>query len=420
MALAEAEALLNSSKITPPFNTTFPGSNTDTGADADPVVDPMNTSLQDLYPDLPTASAPTPSTVQTPTGAQTQDTDKSLSNVGTPGVAEAATEGLADSTGNINAEQTAVSDDQLVDKELERILGKDSPLLARARADAARLANSRGLQNTSIAAGMAQGALVDRAMPMAQQNASQAFQRETSNTALRQEASMFNESERNRLAALEAELGTQVSVFNAEQLNQAERLAAQMRVAQDQQDADAYNRASLQLAELQRSAQAQQADINFAAEQQKADAQNRMVEQRMSAITALNEQYLRGSQAMDLATIQGTYQQIIATNQTAGQLYQSYFNGISSVMDNPEMTPTQIATAVAGMQQMLEASLRMIAKMNDMDFGNIGATIPGGSQTDSNTLPGQPGGPSSPPPSIPGGTPGGGGGAYIPGAYDRK
>jgi hypothetical protein len=411
-----------------------------------------------------------------------------VAEVGTPGVAVADPSGALSQAAGVTGEQTDLTSEQQVDAELARILGQDSPLLARAREEAKRYANQRGLLNTSIAAGATMGAMVDRALPMAQQTSAQGFQREMANTQLRQQATTFTASEQNRMSALAAELGTSVSVFNAEQLNQAEslsaqmrtaleqqdtdaynrasmqfaelqrsadqqrsqlmfeagvfnaeqlnqaeslsaqmrtaleqqdtdaynrasmqlselrrsaeaqesqqmfeagvfnaeqlnqaeRLSAQMRTALEQQDTDAYNRASMQLAELKRGAEAQQVDIGFAAEQQRSAEQQAYNQQIIDRVSQLNEQYLRGTQAMDLATIQGTYNQIISTNTTAANLYQSYFNGIAGVMDNPEMTPTQIAMAVNNMQSMLEASLRMVAEMNNMDFGDIGATLPGG------------------------------------------
>lgn len=406
-----------------------------------PPVDPFGTSLEDLYggEEVPMATGPGVPSVPTPGGAGVTGTDRSAAEVGTPGAAAAETGAigspsqaqadtdLISQAEGLSPEQTALTPEQQADAELARITGQDSSLMARARAEAAQYANRRGLQNTSMAAGATMGAMVDRATPLALQNAALGAQRERENTMLRQEAGMFtsaeqnrlnalsaelgtsvstfNASEQNRLAALEAELGTSVSVFNAEQLNQAESLAAQMRTALESQDAEAYNRASMQLADLQRNAQAQQADISFAAEQQRVAEQQAYNQQVIDRVSTLNEQYLRGSQAMDLATIQGTYNQIISTNQTAGQLYQSYFNGIAGVMDNPDMTPSQIASAVDNMQRMLEASLRMVAEMNAMDFGDITGTIPGGAPPAPRPGPGGPNLPT-PPPSVPPRVPG--------------
>ena len=104
----------------------------------------------------------------------------------------------------------------------------------------------------------------------------------------------------------------------------------------------------------------------------------------MDRVTELNTQYLRGEQAMDLATIQGDYQQIISTNATAGSLFQSAMTGIATILDDPDMTPAQAASAVNQIATQLEGSLAMLAGINDMNFGDITGTVPGGA------LPGTP------------------------------
>lgn len=203
------------------------------------------------------------------------------------------------------------TDQQIVDAELARILGEDSPLLAQARQEAMRIANARGLQNSSIAAGMAQNNMVAAAMPMAQQNAAQAQER-----AIR---------------------------------NQAEQ--------------QVYN------------------------------------QQVIDGVTRLNEQYLEGTQALDIQQLASQYQLLISTNETAGSFFNGYMNAIGSVMSNPDMTPSQIAEAVNNMGRMLESGLIMIAEINNMDFGEaVEDIVPGA---------GPPGGPSAPPggPGTPGTTP---------------
>jgi hypothetical protein len=59
----------------------------------------------------------------------------------------------------------------LVENRLEGILSKDSPLMQRAATQGMQYANSRGLLNSTMAAGAAQGAMIDRAFPIAQQDA---------------------------------------------------------------------------------------------------------------------------------------------------------------------------------------------------------------------------------------------------------
>jgi hypothetical protein len=359
----------------------------------DPVVDATNPTVQDLYPnggEYGDVVSSTPGTVADPTGASVTENNQSVSNIDTVGAADNATDrigGMLDAGAGIDASQTELTAEQRVDEELARILGQDSPLLAQARAEAAKYANSRGLQNSSMAAGMTYDAMVKAGLPMAQQNAQQALQREMANTQLRQAADQFSAEEQTRLAGLEAELGQQLNLFNADQLNKAETIMAQMRTAMEQQDTDAYNRASQQLATLQRDASAQQAELDYRSSQAEADALNQRNSQIISSVTALNQQYMQNMGNADIANIQGTYQQLIAVNQTAGQIYNSMLSGIASIMDNPEMTPAQVASAVGEMQKMMEASLRMVASMNDLDLGDIGGTIPGGDTSDGATTP---------------------------------
>lgn len=57
------------------------------------------------------------------------------------------------------------------------ITSQESPLMQQARTDAAKLANRRGLMNSSIAVGAAQDAVIRSALPIASQDSAQAFQK---------------------------------------------------------------------------------------------------------------------------------------------------------------------------------------------------------------------------------------------------
>ncbi|MDV7394716.1 hypothetical protein RZS08_25250, partial [Arthrospira platensis SPKY1] len=71
-----------------------------------------------------------------------------------------------------------IGPEQTVEGRLANILATDSPLMQRAATQGMQFANSRGLLNSTIAAGAAQGEMIDRATPIAQQDASQAWQRQ--------------------------------------------------------------------------------------------------------------------------------------------------------------------------------------------------------------------------------------------------
>lgn len=62
-------------------------------------------------------------------------------------------------------------DGAFVENRLAGILASDSPLMQRAQTEGMQYANSRGLLNSTMAAGAAQGAMIDRALPIAQQDA---------------------------------------------------------------------------------------------------------------------------------------------------------------------------------------------------------------------------------------------------------
>lgn len=64
-----------------------------------------------------------------------------------------------------------VDDGMLASKQLESILSKDNPLFEKARARASQTSNARGLLNSSINASAGESAMLDVALPLAQQDA---------------------------------------------------------------------------------------------------------------------------------------------------------------------------------------------------------------------------------------------------------
>jgi len=69
--------------------------------------------------------------------------------------------------------QEWVPEDDRVDSEVDRITSKDNPLMLRAAQTGKSYAARRGLINSGLAAANAQTAVLDKALPMASQNASQ-------------------------------------------------------------------------------------------------------------------------------------------------------------------------------------------------------------------------------------------------------
>lgn len=399
------------------------------------------------------AEAATAAQATAPDTIQTQDAVASTAGSQSAQAFNATVTGYDPELGQVQDEETAAG-------QLGKITSQDSPLMQRARANAAEYASRRGLRNSTIAAGETQAAMVDRALPVAQQDAaahrSQAltnqevmnrareFEAQAENVAGLQDAQLqTNVSQTNaqlvsQAEQLNAQLATQTSQFNAEQFNQAqelnaqltsqiEQLNAQLATAVSQQNAEAQNRINQQILDLQ--SQADQLNANLetqtaqfnATQQNQRLAQNAEFQQRANELTngdvnrmrelvlsqnaELNKQYLAGVQAMDLADIQGRYNQLIAQNQTAAGFYDSYFNSISQIMANDQLPPDRVAEYVSSYQNMLESGLRMLESLNGLDLSDIGLnttqTPNTASPITSSTAPSGPAAPSPSGPAIP-------------------
>jgi len=77
---------------------------------------------------------------------------------------------------------------------LDQMLESGSPLMQRARTQGMQQANSRGLLNSSMAAGAAQGAMIDRAQPFALQDSNNLMQNARQNAAAQNEQAMLQSS----------------------------------------------------------------------------------------------------------------------------------------------------------------------------------------------------------------------------------
>lgn len=354
--------------------------------------------LSELYQSTPDTERAEAAPAVDVTAADVQDA--TAATVGTPGVAAADQAAASLVTGG-PAEMSAA-------EQLNKITSQDSPNMARARQQGIQSAARRGLGGSTIAGQASQGAMVDRALPLAQQDAATAL-------SIAQE----NANRETQISSLNAQLGTDVSMFNASQLNEAERLSAQMQTAVSQGNAAAYNAAQQQFTDLQTRADLTHADQLFSASTNYALQRNEMVAQTQAQIQALNEQYLAGSQAVDLAQIQGKYNVLISQNDSAARVFDSYLSGLSAIMANEEIGPERVAQYVQTQLGNVQGALQFIQDLNDADLDEFsynpfpgGATGPGGTTTNADTTAGGGGGGGGS--ALPGGQ-GGGEGSGAPG-----
>lgn len=299
--------------------------------------------------------------------------------------------------------------------QVNAITAQDSPLMQRAAQEGLLQAGKRGLGNSSFAAGAATGAMVDRATPLAQQDAATYYQnmranldaenrtsevstgRETDisslNTQLGTNVDLSNSAESNKMTALNAEMENNVSLANAKAANDIAQLNAQMETAVSQQNAQEANRIAMQIADLQTQVEARNSELQTQTSQMNADletktsmqdasAENQLADTVLRGNQALNTQFLSGSQQMDLAALEGRFKQLIATNEIAGSLYRTQMEAIATIMSS-ERKPATVAGFITTMTQQLEGGLEMIDAINTINFSATGgsaadAFAPGG------------------------------------------
>lgn len=105
--------------------------------------------------------------------------------------------------------RTSVSRNQTSAGQLDQILDSNSPLMQRAAIQGQQYANARGLLNSSMASEAAQGAMIDRATPLAQQDAQTYFQNSQANADRQQQEYMANLNYQNQRGLSEQQYGFQ-------------------------------------------------------------------------------------------------------------------------------------------------------------------------------------------------------------------
>jgi hypothetical protein len=281
-----------------------------------------------------------------------------------------------------NAQEGVVADNELAATQMDQITSRDSALMRRARTAANAFSNSRGMLNSSIAAGTAMGAMVDRAMPLAQQDAAARRQQALVNQDVMNRAREFEAQASNTAQMHNSQNQTNVNVQNAAQANEAARLNAQLGTDVSRQNAQNQTNVSVQNASEANETSRQNAQMQTQTSLANADADNRMRENIVQQNAELNRQWLAGTQSMDLASIQGRYQQLIASNESASSLYESFFQSISAAMANDQITPDRVAQYVRVQQSMLESGLRLIDSLNALD---LNVSMPNVSSTGAGT-----------------------------------
>lgn len=162
---------------------------------------PTSTIQQPVQPATTVQAAATPTATSTVNLAQ--------ANAVTP----AATQQAAAPVLSVNPATDTVAG------QANTIIAADSPLMQRAAAKANEASNAKGLLNSSMAVGAAQGAVMDAATPIAQADANANRATALANADMQKQTDQFNAQQQNAMNTTSAQLQTQVNQSNTQASN---------------------------------------------------------------------------------------------------------------------------------------------------------------------------------------------------------
>ena len=201
---------------------------------------------------------------------------------------------------------------------LNKLLEEDSPYVRRARTRAAEHASSRGLLNSSIAAGAGEAAAIDAALPIAQGDA---------NLAL-------------------AERGLESQEFmQGRSIESTERIAAAQRDLQD-----LINRRNIRSQELM-----QERGLSHDAAQRQ--AQREMQTSIAAAERALRSEIAAGQRASEAATRETS--RSIAQQQAVSRAHSVYQAGVDRINANPDIPAQERADMLSDLERNRDTALSL-------------------------------------------------------------
>lgn len=203
--------------------------------------------------------------------------------------------------------------DQTVQGQVKNIIADDSLLMQQAKGNAAQEMNARGLLNTSINTGAAQGAVLKAALPIASQDA-QTYAR----------AAEFNAGATNALQGQSNQLRQQAATTNL-----------QIEADQSKQNLDNLFKASMVNADAQTKAYLTQAE---------------------------------GDIKQNLINIEADYKTLIQTSATAGEIYKMAIASIAPIIADTNMTAASKTAAINGLFGRTEAMMNVIGSINGIDM----------------------------------------------------
>lgn len=252
----------------------------------------------------------------------------------TPTAAATTTVPTATGVGYTATEQK-VTPESLVQNQVQAITSTGSQLTEAAQARAQQQASRRGLLNSTMAAEAGQKAVLESALPIAQQDAGTFASANAANAQFANAASQFGAAAQNT-----ATLANQQAAL------------------------------SQRLAEIQSSTSMSIADKQLASQKLIADNENktRIQLQQMNNDTQKTIQTLGDDSKMKLSQLESDNRQLLQTNISAANAYAQYAQALSQISTNKDMNQQAKQAALDNQLEALRATLRAIGQVSGLDL----------------------------------------------------
>lgn len=259
-----------------------------------------------------------------------------------------------------------------VQNQLANITSSGSQLNTLAAADATKQANRRGLLNSSIAVGAGQKAVLQSALPIAQQDASTNASTDAANAQFENSASQFNASAKNSTSQLNAQLGTNVNVTNAAAQNTSnlQTALAQIQANTSLSVADKQIKSQQLIAQNNNQTNLTIAGNDNATKTllQTMDASSKLSLAGIDANTKMALANLDATTKTNLQTLQQNNQQLLQTNISASNMFTQYMTNLANISTSDKMDAAAKQAAADNQLAALNAQLQAIGQISGLDL----------------------------------------------------
>ena len=289
-----------------------------------------------------------------------------------------------------NNAAATVAPQSTVAGQLNNTLDANSPLLQKAQSDAAQTANSRGLLNSSMAAGAGTSALLDKALQIATPDAQTNAQFALTNAQSQNATNTFNAGQANAAAATAAQAQNAASAQNA-----------QLATSVSQTNTQAQNQARQFDASQNLQAQTTNQGVALNAATTKFQAGLQTALQNATEADKINVQKMVSSTQTAIEQVDAQYKTQMQTSQSSQGMYSSTMTQIGQIMASPNLDANARQNLVDQQIAALKNGLNIQMGISNIDgvaslIGDLGNNIASTNTAQPVAVPGAP----PPPPPV--------------------